>query len=78
MNSSATDSCTRIRSVPMQSCPALPNDARSVISAAFSRSASARMTTAFLPPSSSEQPTSRSPARTATSRPTRVEPVNIT
>ena len=67
-----------MRSIEMHSWPELEKQARAAISAARSTSASARTIIAFLPPSSSEQPMSRSPQRAATSRPTRVEPVNMT
>ncbi len=62
----------------MHSCPAFEKQARTAISTACATSASDRTIMAFLPPSSREQPMSRSPQRAATSRPTRVEPVNIT
>jgi hypothetical protein len=75
---SATDSWTKSRSMEMQSCPAVEKQARTAPSAALSRSASSRTSIAFLPPSSSETPTRRAAARSATSRPVRVEPVNET
>ena len=81
-NSSAkagyTASCTYRRSIETHSCPEFEKHARTAISAARRTSASALMIIAFLPPSSSEQPMSRSPQRAAISRPTRVDPVNIT
>ncbi|CAM5700857.1 hypothetical protein SCALM49S_00867 [Streptomyces californicus] len=76
--SSAMDSWTYSRSMEMQSCPAEEKQARTAPAAAFSTSASARTSMAFLPPSSSETPTSREAAPTATSRPVRVEPVKET
>ncbi len=61
-NSSYSDSCTSTRSADVQSCPAAPKDVRTAASAALSTSAPARTTSGFFPPSSSETPTSRSPA----------------
>ena len=62
----------------MHSWPAEEKQARTAPSAARGRSASAATYMAFLPPSSSEAPTSRAPARSATVRPVAVEPVKQT
>ena len=53
MNLSNTLRCTRIRLRAQQSCPALSNTPYGAVAAAFSRSQSAKMTLALLPPSSS-------------------------
>src|SRR5580700_2036438 len=52
MNLSTTEACTRIRDRAQQSCPALSNTAYGAVAAARSRSASAKMMFALLPPSS--------------------------
>ncbi len=75
-NSSYRDSWTKIRSMPMQIWPALEKHAWTAPVTAASRSASARTTIGFLPPSSIEAPISRRPQAAASSRPVAVEPVN--
>lgn len=77
-NTSAMSSWTYNRSMEMQSWPAEEKQARTAPAAALSTSASASTTMAFLPPSSSETPTSRAAAPCATSRPVRVDPVKET
>jgi hypothetical protein len=62
----------------MQSWPALAKQARTAPLAAAATSASASTTIGFLPPSSREQPISRSPARAAIRLPAAVDPVNAT
>src|SRR5580704_8487488 len=52
MNRSRTERWTRILDRAQQSCPALSKTAYGAVAAAFSRSASAKMMLALLPPSS--------------------------
>lgn len=75
---SQTAASTYMRSIEMQSWPLLAKAARTAPGTALLRSASARISSAFLPPSSIELSTSRPAAWLATRRPTRVLPVNMT
>jgi hypothetical protein len=69
---------TTSRSALMHSCPAEPKQARTAPSTARRRFASAATYMVFLPPSSSDTPTSRRPVASATRRPVAVEPVKLT
>src|SRR5579863_10107705 len=73
---SYTPRCTRMRDRAQQSCPALPKTAYGAAAAARSRSASAKMTFADLPPSSRVTRLIAAAAPRITWRPTSVEPVN--
>ena len=64
-----------MRSIDSHSCPAEAKQARIAPSAAFFGSASSSTSIGFLPPSSSEHPTSRAAACAAMVRPVEVEPV---
>ena len=75
MKRSSADACTRMRERAQQSCPALPNTAIGADAAAASRSASAKMTFADLPPNSSVTRLIVAAAPAAIERPTSVEPV---
>ena len=75
MKRSSADACTRMRERAQQSWPALPNTAPGAAAAAASRSASAKMTFADLPPSSSVTRLIVAAAPAAIERPTSVEPV---
>ncbi len=76
MKRSTAPSWTRIRERAQQSWPALPNTAIGAAAAAASRSASAKITLADLPPSSSVTRLIVCAALAAIERPTSVEPVN--
>ena len=78
MKRSSAERSTRMRERAQQSWPALPNTAIGAAAAARSRSASAKITFADLPPSSSVTRLIVSAARAAMRRPTSVEPVNAT
>ena len=78
MNSSIAARSTRIRDRAQQSWPALPNIPAGAAAAAASRSASAKITFADLPPSSSVTRLIVCAAAAAIRRPTSVEPVNAT
>jgi len=71
-------SCRYSRSVDTQSWPADEKHARTAPRTALARLASPATYMAFLPPSSSEAPTSRPPAFWATVRPVAVDPVKQT
>ena len=75
MKSSIADRSTRIRERAQQSWPALPKTAIGADAAAASRSASAKMTLADLPPSSSVTRLIVAAAPSAIPRPTSVDPV---
>ena len=77
MSWGATDLSTYTRSTEMQSWPELEKNARVATSATSSRSAPAATIMAFLPPSSAENPMSRSPHWRPSVRPVAVEPVNM-
>jgi hypothetical protein len=76
MKRSIAERSTRIRDRAQQSWPALPNTAPGAAAAARSRSASAKITLADLPPSSSVTRLIVCAAPAAIVRPTDVEPVN--
>ena len=78
MKRSTAERCTRMRERAQQSWPALPNTAIGAAAAARSRSASAKITFADLPPSSSVTRLIVCAAPAAIARPTSVEPVNAT
>ena len=75
-NGSTAERSTRMRERAQQSCPALPNTATGAAAAAFCMSASAKITFADLPPSSSVTRLIVPAAPWAIPRPTPVEPVN--
>ena len=72
---SYTDRSTKMRERAQQSWPALPNTAEGAAAAAFSRSASAKITLADFPPSSSVTRLTVLAAPSMTRLPTSVEPV---
>src|SRR6201995_3240143 len=76
MNSSSTERCTRIRDRAQQSCPALSNTAYGAVAAAFSRSESAKMMLALLPPSSRVSRLTGFAQSAMIRWPTSVDPVN--
>ena len=78
MKRSSAERSTRMRERAQQSWPALPNTAIGAAAAACSRSASAKITFADLPPSSSVTRLIVSAALAAIRRPTSVEPVKAT
>ena len=77
-NSSATDASTMMRSVDMQIWPWFMNALNAAALTASSRSASSSTTKGALPPSSSNAGLRCRAAISATTRPTRVEPVKFT
>ena len=68
----------RIRAAETQDCPVVPNAARAVSPAAWSRSASAKTRRGHLPPSSRATDAPRAPQTLAIWRPVAVEPVKVT
>ena len=73
---SRTACSTMTREQAVQRCPVVPNADHRMPSVARSRSASARTTTPFLPPSSSDRRFNRRPARSAMPVPVAELPVN--
>ena len=76
-NRSATLSTTTSRSVDMQICPELKKAPKAAAFTDSSRSASSSTTIGAFPPNSSRQGLRFCAARTATIRPTRVDPVKL-
>ena len=76
VNSSATDSCTSTRQAAPHSWPEFQKPAARSAVAAAGRSASAKMTTGALPPSSRWTRLSVAAAAWATALPLRTEPVS--
>ena len=67
-----------MRSIETHSCPIDEKQLYTALAAAVAGSTSSSTIIGFLPPSSSEAPTSRSAARTPTLVPVSVEPVKHT